>query len=90
MNKIDPGEGYAIALAVELQADWIILDDLGARKVATDLGLKVTGLGGILLQAKAVGSIGSVKEYLDLCVEKANFRLTREVYHRLLQLAEEE
>lgn len=88
-KRIDPGESYAIALAIEIEADWIILDDLHARKVATDLGLNITGLGGILLQAKAAGIIPSVKGHLDLCMLKANFRLSTVVYNHLLTLAKE-
>ena len=37
------GESETIALATELQADFIILDDLAARKMATKLGLNVRG-----------------------------------------------
>lgn len=88
-KRIDIGEANAIALAVELQADWLVLDDLNARKVALDLGLNITGLGGILLQAKTVGLIASVKEVLDLCIMKANFRLSSNVYDHLLELAGE-
>jgi len=87
--KIDPGESHAIALAVELQADWVILDDLNARKIAAGLGLNITGLGGILLQAKTAGIVISVREYLDLCIEKANFRLAQPVYEKLIELAGE-
>ena len=88
-KRIDPGEGYAIALAVELRADWLVLDDLNARKAALDLGLNITGLGGILLQAKSMHLIASVKEVLDLCVSNANFRLSSNVYQKLLDLAGE-
>ncbi len=88
-KKIDPGEAFAIVLALEHQADWLILDDLNARKVATDLGLNITGLGGILLQAKSKGFIFSVAAVLALCTQKANFRLAPAVYARLLDLAGE-
>lgn len=88
-KRIDPGEGYAIALAVELNADWLVLDDLNARKAALDLGLNITGLGGILLQAKSMRLIISVKEVLDLCISKANFRLSPNVYNKLIDLAGE-
>lgn len=37
------GESETIALATELQADFIILDDLAARKAALNLGLNVKG-----------------------------------------------
>lgn len=88
-RKIDPGEAFAIALAVELQPDWIILDDLNARRVATQLHLNITGLGGILLQAKKTGIIAAVKPLLDNCVQKANFRLAPPIYQKILQMAGE-
>lgn len=89
-KRIDPGESHAIALAFDLRADWVILDDLNARKEAVTLGLNVTGLGGILLQAKAAGIIKSVREILDLCIEKANFRLSPDVFERIMTLSGEE
>ena len=46
------GEREAIALALELHADQLILDDLPARSVARALGLTVIGTLGILLAAK--------------------------------------
>ncbi|MCL2925961.1 MAG: DUF3368 domain-containing protein [Trichodesmium sp. MAG_R04] len=42
------GQSETIALATELQADFVILDDLAARKIATNLGLNVKGTLGIL------------------------------------------
>jgi predicted nucleic acid-binding protein len=49
------GEREAIALAIELHADPIILDDLPARRVAKAVGLNVIGAVGVLLGAKRVG-----------------------------------
>lgn len=51
LGKLDLGETEAILLAENLQADLIILDDLKARRVATNRGLKVTGLLAILFDA---------------------------------------
>ncbi|WP_293157521.1 hypothetical protein [Okeania sp. SIO2C9] len=42
------GESETIALAKELQTDFVILDDLAARKMATNLGLNVKGTLAIL------------------------------------------
>lgn len=50
-QTLDRGEAEAIALALELQADWTLLDERDGRKVAKSLGLKVTGVLGILLRA---------------------------------------
>lgn len=47
-ERLGQGESEAIALAVELNADVVILDDFAARKAAMELGLKVKGTLGII------------------------------------------
>lgn len=42
-ERLGIGESQAIALGVELQPDYIILDDFAARKEAIRLGLNVKG-----------------------------------------------
>jgi len=51
MGKLDPGEREAILLAEELKASLVILDDKAARRIATERGLKIIGLLGILKDA---------------------------------------
>jgi predicted nucleic acid-binding protein len=46
------GEWEALALAIQLRADWIILDDLPARRAAEANGLNVIGTLGTLLAGK--------------------------------------
>ena len=55
------GESEVIALAAETDTRAII-DDLRARKVAKDLGIKVVGTIGILLKAESDGLIPSAYE----------------------------
>jgi hypothetical protein len=40
-QTLDGGESEAIALALELQAEWTLLDERDGRKVAKSLGLQV-------------------------------------------------
>lgn len=47
-RRLGHGESDAIALAVQINADMIILDDYTARKIAMDLGLTVKGTLGII------------------------------------------
>lgn len=54
------GEREALALALEVRADRIILDDLPARRVARILGLSITGTAGVLVAAKHRGLISRV------------------------------
>ena len=55
MNRLHAGERDAIALAQNLEADLVILDEKAARKVAKERGLQVTGLVGILDEAATRG-----------------------------------
>ena len=51
VELLDPGERAAILLAQELNADLLLLDDMKARRTATEKGLVITGSLGILDQA---------------------------------------
>lgn len=89
LETLDPGEAEAIALAVEIQPDAILLDDLAARKAAELLGLPFTGLLGVLVQAKKRGLVFSLRPILKELTEKTSFRLSRQVMQTTLNLAGE-
>lgn len=82
------GEREAIALAVELHADPIIVDDLPARRVAHAAGLNVIGTLGVLLGAKRVGLIGRIRPELDNLL-KNSFFVSPQLYDELLQASGE-
>lgn len=77
------GEIEALALAVDLRASLIILDDLPARRHARTLGLAIVGTAGILVMAKRAGAIPSVREALDV-LREGGFRLRQDVYEQVL------
>ncbi|WP_461788472.1 DUF3368 domain-containing protein [Pedobacter sp.] len=52
-TQIDCGEASAIALASEFEDVLLLLDDLKARKLATQLNFKITGALGIIHKANA-------------------------------------
>lgn len=63
--NLDPGEAAAIALALDIRADGLLIDERKGRQVASLLGLRVTGLLGILLIAKEEGLIATVEPWVE-------------------------
>jgi hypothetical protein len=57
---LDRGKAEVIALAQEVNADLIVLDERLARQHARRLGLKLTGTIGVLLKAKDRGFVPAV------------------------------
>ena len=86
--QIDKGESSAIALALEIPDSLLILDDIKARKVATQLGLSITGTLGIIIKAKLEGIIPSVIPILNK-IKQTDFRLSDEVELQVLKAAKE-
>lgn len=88
-ENIDLGEAEAIALALELKADLLLMDERRGRIVATNYGLQVTGLLGVLVQAKRNNLIQCVKPLIDQLIEQADFRVSSQLYSTILQIAGE-
>ncbi|MEW6481553.1 MAG: DUF3368 domain-containing protein [bacterium] len=87
--ELDKGEAEAIALAIEMKADLLLLDERRARKIASHLGLRFIGLLGILIEAKRKMFIFSVKPLLDEMIAKAGFWVDKKLYERFLKETEE-
>lgn len=79
---LDPGETEAIALAKELRAFAVILDDRQAREAARAEGLRVTGTLGILERAATNGIIDLVTTFQKL--RTTSFRVTPELLQSIL------
>lgn len=88
-TQLDSGEAEAIALAVELTADLLLLDERKARNVAAHLDLNFTGLLGMLVEAKHKGHVAAVKPLLDLLVTQARFWIGPELYQLVLETVKE-
>jgi len=87
-THIDPakhlglGEREAIALALELKATQLLVDDRAARQIATQRGLLIAGTVGILEQA-AGNELLNLSE--SLCkLLNTNFRIKTEVVREVL------
>lgn len=74
-ENIDSGEAEAIVLAIQLNADAILIDETLGRSEAIRLGLDVTGAVGVLIRAKRKGLIAEVKPEIDRLTGEAGFWL---------------
>jgi predicted nucleic acid-binding protein len=86
---LDAGEANAIALALELQADDLLIDERLGRQEAIRLGLSIIGILGILLVAKQRNLIPHVQPVMDTLINKAGFRVSPQLYKQVLVLAQE-
>ena len=87
-GRLHRGELEVMAAAKELKIKRVIIDDRSARYFAETMLLRSIGLVGILLLAKEYKKIGSVKEYLDMLIEKG-FRMSVKLYNQILKSAGE-
>lgn len=83
-NFVDLGEASTIALALEIEDNVVILDDLKARKLAKKLNMKMTGTLGVIINAKKRNIISSTKEVLDK-LKNTGFRISKELENELLK-----
>jgi len=84
-QELDAGEAEAIVLALEIGAELLFMDERLGREVAGHFGLRYAGLIGILIEAKRKGRISAVKSHLDSLRNLAGFRVSNELYLRVLQ-----
>jgi hypothetical protein len=62
LSTLGPGEAEALALAVEVHAEAILIDEAAGRAIARERGLLPIGVLGILLRARQRRLIGHRRE----------------------------
>ncbi len=85
-DRLGKGESDAIALGIELQTDYIILDDFAARKEAMRLGLNVKGTLAIIRKLLKEEKI--IIDDLDCFyqrIRQINFRVKREIFDSIFK-----
>lgn len=88
-SRLQAGEIAALSLAVESKADAVLMDELAGRAAAAALGLRTTGLLGILRDAKERGLITAVAPLLDRLEKEAEFWISASLRSMVLKAAGE-
>lgn len=85
LTELDTGEAEAIALATEMKAELLLLDEADARRVAKREGLKRTGVLGVLTEAKAQGLITEIRPLILALRDQADFWLSKSLCNEVLR-----
>lgn len=72
---LDAGEASSIALCLETGEATLIIDEKKGRRIALELGLKITGTLGVVVKAKEKGLVNSIENVLEK-LENADFRIS--------------
>lgn len=87
--SLDVGEAEAIALAEEVKADIVLIDEMAGREAARIRGFKVLGTLGLLVRAKQSGLHPSVNPLIDRLRGELNFFISDELRRAILRQAGE-
>jgi predicted nucleic acid-binding protein len=88
-RDLDRGEAETIALAVELDADLVLLDEKEGRHAAQRLDKDIIGVVGVLLEAKARDLIPTIRPHLEALRQAAGFYLSTSFYQHALTVSGE-
>jgi len=88
-SDLDEGESQALALALEIHADGVLIDEAHGRAVALELGMVPIGVLGILVRAKKRGHLPAVAPVIEALLTRARFRMADELVQSALRLAGE-
>jgi predicted nucleic acid-binding protein len=88
-SRLHAGEVAALTLAVEHNADVILMDERAGRSAAQGLGLKCMGLLGILVEGRRRNLLPSIAPLLDRLQQQARFWMTKSLRDAVLRAAGE-
>lgn len=85
---LDQGEIEAIALALQVSSDFLLIDERKGRRAAIKHGILVIGSARVLIAAKEKGLLVKVMPEIDKFA-KAGYRLSDEIIERIKILSDE-
>lgn len=90
LEILDLGEAESIALAIESNAKYLIIDEFKGREIATSYNLKIIGILGVLISAKKSGLLEEIGPKIKQ-LREIGFRLSLSLVNKVLaKLGEEE
>lgn len=89
LMDLDRGEAEAIVLAIDIKAEYVLMDETLGRQIAVTYHLQPLGLLGILILAKQKDLVGTVAPLMDRLQSEANFFIDRRLYQHIKSLANE-
>ena len=84
-QELDAGEAEAIALALEIKAEFVLMDEHLGRETGLHMGVRCVGLIGVLVEAKRKGLIGEIRPLMDALRDIAGFWVSDVLYRRVLR-----
>ncbi|MFP8956651.1 DUF3368 domain-containing protein [Natrialbaceae archaeon A-CW3] len=86
--ELDTGESEALALAIERDADLVLIDERDGRQVARRHDLRVTGVVGVLIRAAQNGTLSLESELTSL--RDAGFWISDDLVRQAIETVESE
>jgi|SRR5579864_889486 len=83
LPQLDLGEAEAIALATEMHADVLLIDEQSGRQEAARRGLRVAGTLSVLDEADQAGLVSFEEAVVEL--QKTSFRVSQAVIYEIMQ-----
>ena len=87
--KLGKGEASSIAYTMNLMNSLLIIDELKGRRIASDLGVKITGTLGLIAAARRKRIIELIYPIIDT-IKKTDFRITEKLVQKVISSVEEE
>ena len=84
-QELDGGEAEAIALALEVDAEFLLMDGHLGRDTAQHMGVWSVGPTGVLIEAKRKGLVGGIQPLLDALRDVAGFWVGAPLFQRVLE-----
>jgi len=85
---LDKGEAEAIVLAIEKQADYLLIDEIKGRKIATEKLIPIIGTLGVLIKARQEKLIDSVRAKMN-DLKSIGFWINQSLFDRIAKLEDE-